>query len=276
MRARAATTTVLFLVMAAAAVVAAPQLRPNTLAAFNRYVALTEARIARELDGRSPFLWIDRRSAAERAALVARLAQGEVVSEPLATREGSREITVPRGMVHHWIGTVFIPGATLDQVAAFVQDYPQYPVVFAPLVERARLVRASPDRFEVEMRTAMTKMTTVVIDARYGIDYRRLSPTRLYSKSVARDVYQVHDAGTTYEHRTPGDESGGFLWRLNTYCSFEEHPNGTYEQCESVSLTRDIPFGMGWAVRPFVTDIPLEALEHTLSRVRDGVGASSR
>ena len=39
-----------------------------------------------------------------------------------------------------------------------------------------------------------------------------------------------------------------------------------------MSLTRDLPFGLGWIVRPFVTGVPRETLEFTLSSVRAGVG----
>ena len=34
----------------------------GTLAAFERYVSLTEARMAGEMSGASPFLWIDRQA----------------------------------------------------------------------------------------------------------------------------------------------------------------------------------------------------------------------
>jgi hypothetical protein len=43
---------------------------------------------------------------------------------------------------------------------------------------------------------------------------------------------------------------------------------GVYIQCESVSLTRGIPFGLGWVVGPFVTSIPRESLTFTLERTR--------
>jgi hypothetical protein len=35
-------------------------------------------------------------------------------------------------------------------------------------------------------------------------------------------------------------------------------------QIESVSLTRSIPTGLGWAVGPFVESVPRESLEFTL------------
>jgi hypothetical protein len=48
-----------------------------------------------------------------------------------------------------------------------------------------------------------------------------------------------------------------------------ERDGGTYVQCESISLTRDIPIGFGWMIRPFVTSIPRESLEFTLTTTRD-------
>jgi hypothetical protein len=57
------------------------------------------------------------------------------------------------------------------------------------------------------------------------------------------------------------------MWRLNTYWRVFERDGGTYVQCESISLSRDIPFGLGWIVGPFVTDVPKESLQFTLGRV---------
>jgi len=41
-----------------------------------------------------------------------------------------------------------------------------------------------------------------------------------------------------------------------------------YIQLEAISLTRDIPEGLGWLIRPFVTTIPKESLVFTLNRTR--------
>ena len=80
-------------------------------------------------------------------------------------------------------------------------------------------------------------------------------------------VYDIHLGGicsTGWE----GGKGGGYLWRLNSYWRFEERDGGVYLECESVSLTRDIPFGLGWAVGPFVTSLPRESLEFTLDTTR--------
>ena len=68
----------------------------------------------------------------------------------------------------------------------------------------------------------------------------------------------------------PGDDHG-FLWRLNSYWRFAETREGVYVQCEAVSLTRDIPTGLGWLVGPFVESIPKESLSFTLQSTRAAV-----
>jgi len=251
-------------------------LKPATVKAFDRYVQLTEARMAPELAGGAAFLWIDRPSEAEKNAHLARLKRGEVVVAHLETRDGKNEIPVSDGMVHHWMGTVLLPGVKLDRAIAFVQDYARYPEEFGPTIARAKILKQSADHFDVEMRTVAKKVITVVLDADYAVDYRRLSPARMYTKSIATNIREVDSAGTSSEKKTPAEQGSGFLWRLNTYCSFEERAEGTYEQCESISLTRDIPFGLGWLIRPFVTGIPRETLEFTLGHVRTGVTRARR
>ena len=258
--------------LALAAAPSEADLKPAALGAFERYVTLTEARMAGEMSGTSPFLWIDRQ-ADERRALLGRLKLGEVVSERLQTRDGKAEIAVPGGLIHHWVGTVLLPGATIDRVMAIVKDYPKYPTRFAPMIQRARVLKQSPDHFDVTMRTWAKKVLTVVIDADYGVDYRTLRPTSVVTRSVASNIYEVEDPGTPGERRTPADRGQGFLWRLNTYCWFDQRPEGVYEQCESISLTRDVPYGLGWVIKPFITSIPRETMEFTLGKVRAGVGS---
>jgi hypothetical protein len=253
----------------------AGDLKSATLAAYDRYVALTEARMARELAGGSPFLWIDRQPDAARREHLAGMARGEVVVERLETLDGRRGIDVPDGVVHHWIGTVLLPGVALDRAVAFVQDYARYPSLFAPLIQSARVVNRAGDRFDVRMRTSMKKMmVTVVLEGDYTIEYRPVGSARVYTRNIASNLVQIHDAGEPGERREPVDNGSGWLWRIATYCSFEQRAEGTYEQCESVSLTRGIPFGVAWIVKPFVSGIPRESLAFTLGQVRTALRGS--
>jgi hypothetical protein len=246
----------------------ARELKPATLEAFERYVQLTEARMAGELAGTSPFLWIDRQRPTDQAHLRADLGAGQVVVERLVTRRGADEISVPDGLVHHWVGTVLLPGMPLERVIAFVQNYANYPAAFGPMIRSARVIAQNANHFDVAMRTETHRVVTVVIDADYVIDYQPISVARVWTKSVATNVREVKSAGSPSEQATLAEQGTGYLWRLNNYCAFEARPEGTYEQCESVSLSRALPFGIGWMVAPFVTSVPREVLEFTLGRVR--------
>lgn len=251
---------------------AAPiDLRPETLKAFERYIQLTEARIATETSGASPLLWIDRRGEPQRQPIMNRLGRGEVVVEPLLTKDGTAEIEVPDGLIHHWIGTVLMPNTKLDRVIAFVQDYSRYSTVFAPMIQQARVLKQAPDRFDITTRTWTRKVIEVVIEADYAVEYRRLGPTKVFSRSVASNIQEIKSPGTASEQKVPAAQGRGFMWRLNNYCSFEERMEGVYEQCESVSLSRSVPLLLRPIVSPIAKEMPREALAFSLGKVRAGV-----
>jgi hypothetical protein len=60
------------------------------------------------------------------------------------------------------------------------------------------------------------------------------------------------------------------MWRLNSYWRFLERDGGVVVECESVSLSRSIPYGLGWLVRQYVASVPRESLESVLTSIRDG------
>jgi hypothetical protein len=251
------------------AIATSSDLQPQTLAAFERYARETERRIANETGGGAPLLWMDRQPEARRKQVGQELRSGKVVVQPLETREANREIDVPDGMIHHWIGTVLLPNATLDRVIPFVQDYVKYPQHFKPLIQRSTIRSREGDRFVVEMRTTATKLGyTVVLDADYTIEYRRLDSNRLFTRSITSNIHEVSNPDKKTESRKPAEKGTGYMWRLNTYCSFEQRAEGTYEQCESMSLTTDGPDLLGFLIGPLVKSIPRDTLTFTLGQVQ--------
>jgi hypothetical protein len=95
-----------------------------------------------------------------------------------------------------------------------------------------------------------------------------LSATRAESESHTTRIQEVQNAGTVREHLEPEGHDDGFLWRMNTYWRFEEKDGGTYVESETISLTRDIPAGLGWIVGPFIDSIPKDSLTFTLETTR--------
>ena len=196
--------------------------------------------------------------------------------EPLVTRDRGKEIDVPGGIIHHWVGVVFVPGATLDQAVALLQDYDRHADVYKPTVARSKLLARSGDTFTVYLRFVMKKVITVVVNSEHEARFTRDGPDRTRSRIVSTRIAEVEEPGTPAEHENPVGRDGGYLWRLDTYWRFLQRDNGVYLECESITLTRSIPAGFGWLVRPFVTSIPRESLTFTLETTRARLSAAAR
>ena len=244
------------------ATLAAAELQPATVKAFDTYVAAAEARSA------TPFLLLDTRPAAERQRLVADLRNGGLMIERLQLRPGGSDLDVPGGLIHHWLGTVFIPKAKVADAVKLLQDYDRHATIYAPTVARSKVISHTGDDFRFSLRFVMTKVITVVVDGEHNARYAWLGPGRARSWIRSARLNEVTGAGTSAERAEPEGKGGGYLWRLNSYWRFEERDGGVYLECESVSLSRNIPFGLGWAVGPFVTSLPRESLEFTMQTTR--------
>jgi len=250
-------------------------LRAATASAFDRYVRLTEQRIADEVARPAPFLWIDSVPAARRAELDKGLHQGGVIVERLTTMDGSKNIDVPDGLIHHWVGTVFAPHATVAQAVALMQDYNKHSTYFAPNIVSSKRLDHQGDHFKVALRFSVKKVIAVTLDTENDAQFFRMAPDRAYSRIRTTKVVEIANAGTPEEAPRPPGEEHGFMWNLNTYWRFLERDGGTYVQCESLTLSRDVPFALGWIIRPFITQVPRESLNFTLAHVRDALGAGA-
>ena len=243
---------------------AAAELHARTVAAFDRYVRISEQR----MDSDGSFLWVDGLPDSQKRARLGELGRGELLIERLTTRDRGREIDVPDGLIHHWVGLVFAPGTTVDQALALLQDYDHHAEIYRPAVARSKLLSRDGDVFRVYLRFAMKKVITVVVNTENEATFTRLDPGRAQSRVYSTRIAEVEAANTPQEREKPIGRDGGYLWRLYTYWRFLERDGGTYVQCESISLTRGIPLGFGWLVGPFVTSIPRETLAFTLETTR--------
>ena len=259
---------VIFVLAAVALLPAPPQLSTETLKGYDRYVAATEQRIAGERQGKSPLFYVDRLPEKERPAAWNRLRRGETVVAEMSTREGAQAIDVKNGRVHHWVATVLVPKASADRILGVVRDYPSYPKVFAPLMTRAKILERGNDRDVVTLRTHIKKLVNVVMEGDYVMEYYRLGPGRVATTTIATNLHQVHNDGRADERREPADQTAGYLWRYRMYCTLEERPEGTLDQCESLTLTRPVPVLVSWLVGGTVAAIPRDSLVLMLTGAR--------
>ena len=249
------------------------KLRANTLEAFEHYVKLTETRNADELKRGTNLFWIDELPAAEREEAYEALKRGEVKMKKLETHDNGREIACPAGIIHHWVGVVFVPGAKLNDVLGILEDYDKHSVYYGPDVERSKIELRDGDHFRVFLRFRRHKVITVVLNTEHDITYFHDRPEGAHSRSSAVRIAEVENAGKKDEREKPPGEDGGFLWRMETWWRMEERDGGVYVESEVVSLTRDIPAVLKWLVEPFVTSVPKETLGATLRATRKAVQA---
>ncbi len=230
--------------------------KAEATAVFDADVRTLETRLEQQHRTRESFL------APEAAG---RLQRGELIVEHLTKSPGKE---LPGALEHGWRGTAFVAGAKAADFERIMQDFDTYPRVFAPQVQKTTVLgRPSADRFAIEMRVRQKHVITVVMDSRYDVSFGRLDERDGYSFSRSTKFAEIADAGTPQEHALSAHDEHGFLWRLNSYWSYQERDGGLYMQIESVSLTRSIPTGLGWVVGPFVESVPRESLEFTLRAV---------
>ncbi|MFQ5817462.1 MAG: hypothetical protein ACE5H2_05840 [Terriglobia bacterium] len=247
------------------------ELQPQTVAAWETYVRLTEQRITAELDEGQRFLVTDFMSASESQRVRALLKRGGVYIRKMEIRdEEGRKMKVAAGMIHHWIGCIFVPDVSLSSVLDWVQDYDHHHRYFKE-VERSKLLSREGDRFKIFFRLRRTKIITVFYNTDHTAIYRHRDARRVSSRSFTTKIAQLENPGTSAEKEKPVGNDSGFLWRLNSYWRFQEEKGGVLVECESISLSRAMPLGLGWLIKSFVESVPRESLQNTLVSIREGI-----
>jgi hypothetical protein len=231
---------------------------PAAISAFNAYSKAVESRLAQQHRSPNAFL---APAASDSKTTDARLRQGDLLIDRIAAPDTA---DFSGALLHHWRGTAFAPGAKAADFERLMRDFNAYPQHFSPQVLQAKTLTQNGGRVQASMRVRQRHVITVVMDTTYDITFGQLDVQHGYSISESTHIAEIAAPGTTAERTLNASEEHGFLWRLNTYWSYEERDGGLYLQIEAVSLTRSIPRGLGWAVRPYVESIPRESLEFTL------------
>jgi len=231
----------------------AQQPAPAAVATFNAYVDAVEARLTGQRQSSIAFPGSLLSDPGNRR----RLRDGEMIVERLTPPAPD---ALPGAMLHHWRAAAFVPGSTAADFTRLMQDFNHYSGIYAPQVLEARVIAQQGDRYSVRMRLRQRHVLTVTMDTTCEVSFGELSPRLRYSVSRSTRIAEIGSSG----HALSATAEHGYLWRQNTYWICEELDGGVYLQIESVSLTRAIPPGLGWAIGPFVESVPRDALTFTL------------
>jgi hypothetical protein len=248
-----------------AAQAGAIELNGATVEAWEEYLRGARARMEARLDSGKPFLWID--EASERAL---RVRNGEIVVAPLV---GHGTKTVPNGLIHNWIGAVFVPNTTIEGLLSVVHDYDRYKGIYQPVVRDSRSLEVGTADQEFSM---LWQRHVLFVDAAMQGHYRGhdhvVDAHRGYSVVEGDSIQEIKEYGHPSEHLLPPDTGSGFIWRIHSISRFEERDGGVYLEVEALALTRDIPGSLRWMVSPVVNRLSVSSLTTTLTQTRQAVG----
>ncbi|MCS7025473.1 MAG: hypothetical protein NZV14_11785 [Bryobacteraceae bacterium] len=242
-----------FLVIFVTAVAPGAELRPKTLAIYEDYWRSVD----QELQSRRHFLRVDGTGGRDR------LRQGEIL---IQERRSPKD--PPDGLIHHWEGSIFLPSVSVRQVLDLVQNYNQHKHVYRPEVMDSQTLSRSGEEFRVRLRLLKRRIVTVVLETEHRVRYRKISDRKWESVSRSTKIAEVEGAGSKREAELAPDTGHGYCWRLDSFWRFEEADGGVYLECSSLSLSRDIPFGMSRLLRPIISELPEASLRSVLEQTR--------
>ena len=244
----------------------AAELDPAAVAAWNQYVAGATVRAEQRTKPGKTLLWID-----ESHDLLTKVQSGEVVVSPVGAQNPRK---LPSGLIHHWIGAVFIPNASLGDVLTVVRDYPRYRDYFPQNVIDSRVIELSDaaDRSWLVLRS-QSFFVRSALDGDYESRYVVLDQRRLYSVTQTTRIQEVEGYGSPSPHVLHEGEGTGAIWKMVNVNRYVERDGGVYLEIEAIALSRDIPVAVRWAVEPIVRRMSRSSLSTTL---RQTEGAVSR
>jgi hypothetical protein len=239
----------------------AADLRPETVSAWEQYIQEKDAAV--KLSAEAPWVTNDNRHDC------AILRSGKILVAPAGPNIPYR---VPGGLIHDWIGTAFIPNATISQVLAAVRDYDRYKDLYRPGVVNSKLVSSSDDqdRFSLLLMNKAIIMRKA-IEGDYRASYFRINDHRWYSVAGSTRVQEVEDYGGPNERLLPVDQGAGLIWRVHTITRYEEREEGVFTQMEAMVLSRDVPNALRWIVNPIVRRVSRDSLQLSLQQTRGAV-----
>jgi hypothetical protein len=245
----------------------AAELRPEALQAWDKYIHAQNSRNAERIRSGS-FLWSDESIDRNR-----RLRSGEVVVSP-ATKNIPQ--SVPHGLIHHWMGAVFLPGASLDDVFRVVRDYGRYKDFYAPNVVDSRTLKGTGGDYKFAMMMLNKALfSKLALEGEFQASYVRVDENRWYSIASSSRVQEIDDYGRPGQHELPPNQGSGYIWRLYSLQRFEERDGGVYVELEAIALSRDIPISVRWMANPIVRRISRDSLLVSLQKTEEAVHSST-
>ena len=236
-------------------------LQPQTVQEFDTYIKRVETELEQRWSGKRPFLSVDD-SPSERAKVLA----GDLWIQP---GDPQNPIAIYQGLIHDWVGAIFIPRVSIEKVLDILQNYDRHQQIYTE-VKRSKLLKRNGNDMTGYWRLERKQsIITIVLDVTQDTHWKELAPGKWVCRAYATNISEVEHPGSSREKILPPGEGRGFLWRLDAYWSLEATNGGVLAESRTLSLTRNVPDVLAWAIQPFLQTIPKESLAGTLRHTRD-------
>ncbi len=244
--------------------VKAADLHPETLAAWQAYVEAAERRMAAELSSKKGFLALDFQEHRDMASEQQAVMSGEI---PVKQVTPANKIEISGGMIHHWRGSIFIPEVSLNLVLSRIEN-PRAEDTKQEDVLDSRILERGPGQLKMYLKLQRSKIVTVVYHTEHLVRYQRYGANQASSSSIATKIAEIERLSDNGEREKPEGHDRGFLWRMNSYWRYQQVSGGVIVECESITLSRSVPFLLGHIVRPLINSTARESMQRTLRSMR--------
>ena len=240
------------------------ELKQETLHAWAGYTTQADQQAEQSGKDGKCFLWVDRDK-----DRYSQLLAGAVIVQPVGEHV---PMHVPSGLIHHWIGAVFVPNASIADLLAVTRDYAHYRDYYKPGVASAEVIARSEskDDFTIRMVNNSLLSSTSFLGT-YTTTFVPQSDRRWYSISATSQMQEIKSYGLPDEEQLDPGHGNGYIWRLHTVARMEERDGGVVLELEAIALSRDIPAALRCFVDPIVRRISRDSLEKSLNETAEAV-----
>jgi hypothetical protein len=212
----------------------AADLKPETIAAFDRYVKLTEEGFAKN-QGFENFLWLDHHPKEKSMVWL----QQRIVA-PMQTLDQGKAIEVPDGVIQHWLGVVYLENADVDHVRGLLMNLAGYKDFFKLQIIESKVIKQQGDQYDFFLRFYKKQISTVVLNVNETGKYTLVDPLRWTFASHSTHIGEVEHPKDKkkLDEEHPAEEGAGYLWRFNFYWRVQQSDNGVYVELEVITLAR--------------------------------------
>ena len=140
--------------------------------------------------------------------------------------------------MHHWKGSVYIPGVTVVQAVDLSNAYEEYPSIYQPVLTSALLARdGNTCRVRLRLRESAGGLSAV-LDVTSRVQYLFPNPGTAFSMSTSEEIREVERPGTAGERQLPIGHDSGYLWRATTLNRLTKLNDGVFVEMETIGLSR--------------------------------------